>query len=86
MGLRSVCPARLRVTHPRAVAVALLALSLLGLMLAVHWTLDDRFGGGHVVLGALFIVWAAQRAVESAWQAHARRVGENARQHAGPAR
>ena len=55
MGLRSVCPARLWVTHPRVVAVALLALSLLGLMLAVHWTLDDRFGGGKQLRGKLTV-------------------------------
>jgi hypothetical protein len=56
-------------------ACALLALvvALAGLVLAVRCTLDERVSGGHLVLAALFAVWAAQRGLEHAWRRRARR-------------
>lgn len=49
------------------------ALLALALALAVRFTLDGRVSGGHLVLAALFAVWAAQRGLEDAWQRRARR-------------
>jgi hypothetical protein len=61
-------------TGLRVVAALLaLALALAGLGLSVCWTLDERVSGGHLVLGALFLLWVAQRGLEHAWRHHRHR-------------
>lgn len=58
-------------TGLRVVAALLaLALALAGVVLSVRWTLDERVSGGHLVLGALFLLWVAQRGLERAWRHH----------------
>lgn len=53
-------------------AMLALALALAGLTIAVRSTLDGLVSGGHLVLAALFAVWAALRGLEHAWQQRAR--------------
>lgn len=54
-------------------ALLALAVAITGLAIAVRFTLDGRVSGGHLVLAALFAVWAAQRGLEHAWQRRAGR-------------
>ena len=48
----------------RLIAACTLVLAVASFALAVHWTLDERVSGGHLVLGACTVVWIAQRALE----------------------